>query len=495
MGALAYVLSEDAALTVLLHASKHPACTVNGVLLGKPRPAGGWEVAAAVPLFHRSHVMAPCVETALTQAEAAAAQQGLQLVGYYHCDYKYATPAELGPLGRRIADRIADRLPGACALLLDNARLAAFSGAAAAAGAAGAGGGDGVPEPLELLLREPSGGKGGAWRRAAPGGAGGGGGLSLGGGGWGAAQKRFLNLFAAGRHRELSDFDEHLDDVGADFLNDGLLAGSELLARWRPTRDLRFQVQETPFDAGRDFIPGVYLLPLFNTSAATLKALKAKGVKGRPVYAVCSFDVATARPSDPDFAALAAAAPPPAATVARPPGSPPNPSPAPTGGRVALPTAAGAAVSSSAVDLMFKRLELCRSKGFDGAEVSGVEEFNAMGSVPYLGTLANEAHRRGLAIGLGGIVQPLDPFIRYFDFFTYRGCGSVTRCNFFPAKSAAEATLRDGRLLPVWNLEFSDATIAQVCMNRDAYNMTRSIGKDPSLDARRKECPEAVPKP
>jgi hypothetical protein len=51
---------------VLLHAAKYPSCTVCGVLLGES--AGGRvTVAAALPLFHLSMLLAPCVETALTQ--------------------------------------------------------------------------------------------------------------------------------------------------------------------------------------------------------------------------------------------------------------------------------------------------------------------------------------------------------------------------------------------------------------------------------------------
>jgi len=69
----AYELSENAALTLLLHASKYPSCTVNGVLLGKARSSegGGFLISTVIPLFHRSHVFAPCVETALDQVRLA----------------------------------------------------------------------------------------------------------------------------------------------------------------------------------------------------------------------------------------------------------------------------------------------------------------------------------------------------------------------------------------------------------------------------------------
>jgi hypothetical protein len=62
----AYDLTEDSYLTILLHAAKYPSCTVCGVLLGKVS-GKACTVTAAVPLFHLSMLLAPCVETALAQ--------------------------------------------------------------------------------------------------------------------------------------------------------------------------------------------------------------------------------------------------------------------------------------------------------------------------------------------------------------------------------------------------------------------------------------------
>lgn len=55
-------------MTVLLHAAKYPSCTVCGVLLGQTGSAGKVTVEAAIPLFHLSMLLSPCVETALNQA-------------------------------------------------------------------------------------------------------------------------------------------------------------------------------------------------------------------------------------------------------------------------------------------------------------------------------------------------------------------------------------------------------------------------------------------
>ena len=56
--------------------------------------------------------------------------------------------------------------------------------------------------------------------------------MSAGGGGWAPLRARFLNLFAAGKHRGLVDWDEHLDDVSADWTNAELLgADTKLLSK------------------------------------------------------------------------------------------------------------------------------------------------------------------------------------------------------------------------------------------------------------------------
>ncbi len=119
------------------------------------------------------------------------------------------------PTGRRIAERIAERRPGAAALLLDAPALAAMSRTG------------GSEPPLVLLARDTA---GGGWRRVPhPGPPE----LIVSTGGWEALRPRFLNAHAAGLHTELADFDEHLDDVRRDYLNAGLLShpSAELLSR------------------------------------------------------------------------------------------------------------------------------------------------------------------------------------------------------------------------------------------------------------------------
>jgi hypothetical protein len=87
---VAYELSQDCAVTVLLHASKYPSCTINGVLLGKPAQGSGPLVlSAAIPLFHSSSTyLSPCVEAALTQVSA---QHAVETPGCWSCVCTWAS--------------------------------------------------------------------------------------------------------------------------------------------------------------------------------------------------------------------------------------------------------------------------------------------------------------------------------------------------------------------------------------------------------------------
>ena len=146
----------------------------------------------------------------LLQAEAYAQQHSLQLVGYYHAEARM-NAQDIHPVGKRIADRLAERQPDSFVLAVNNQKLAAFSRQ-----------GSSEP-PFELMLRESSAVKG-SWKKVAPG--------SLGlppGSSWEALRARFLNLHAKGQHAQLADFDEHLDDVSRDYTNPHLLSGATAL--------------------------------------------------------------------------------------------------------------------------------------------------------------------------------------------------------------------------------------------------------------------------
>jgi hypothetical protein len=51
------------------------------------------------------------------QVDAFAKQNDLEIVGYYHANERL-TDLELGPVARKIADRIQQRIPQACIFLV-----------------------------------------------------------------------------------------------------------------------------------------------------------------------------------------------------------------------------------------------------------------------------------------------------------------------------------------------------------------------------------------
>lgn len=151
------------------------------------------------------------------QAEAYAQQQQLQLIGYYHAEARM-NAQDIHPVGKRIADRLADRQPDCFVLALNNQKLEAFSRRGS------------TDPPFELMLRESSAVKG-SWKKVPAGSSAGA--LELAAGSsWEQLRARFLNLHAKGQHAHLADFDEHLDDVSKDYTNRQLFSkGTGVLER------------------------------------------------------------------------------------------------------------------------------------------------------------------------------------------------------------------------------------------------------------------------
>ncbi|GBG87698.1 hypothetical protein CBR_g45852, partial [Chara braunii] len=123
-----YILSQRAYVKLVLHAFKYQSLAVNGVLIGRLRnagdggesadPKGNREVVVedAVPLFHGQLALLPMLELALMQIESYASTENLSIVGYYHGNERY-DDVDFGNVGSRIAAKIADYFPDACALL------------------------------------------------------------------------------------------------------------------------------------------------------------------------------------------------------------------------------------------------------------------------------------------------------------------------------------------------------------------------------------------
>ncbi|KAF0892899.1 hypothetical protein E2562_019557 [Oryza meyeriana var. granulata] len=125
-----YEVAQAAYVKLALHALKHPAVAVNGLLVGRlldgasSPPAAVVSVADAVPLSHQPHhlPLLPTLELALTLVEDHFAAQGLAVVGYYHANAR-RDDAELPAVAKRVGDHIFRNFPRAAVLLLDNKKL------------------------------------------------------------------------------------------------------------------------------------------------------------------------------------------------------------------------------------------------------------------------------------------------------------------------------------------------------------------------------------
>eukprot|EP00887_Chlorella_sp_A99_P005971 scaffold27.g5971.t1 len=212
-------VARAALLKILLHAAKFPTSGVCGILIGALQTtaeAAGPHIRVydAIPLLHTFITLTPMLETALAQMEEHLEQQRqqaggggdsglspLRVVGYYQCNERL-DDTDLGPAGRRVADRVDAVCPDSVALVLDAKALQQQL----------EGGGGGAPV-MRLFHRD--GGRG--WARAHAGGE-----LLLACPSSGLAEL-LGQLMSEGRHRRLADFEDHLGDIRLDWLNAGLL--------------------------------------------------------------------------------------------------------------------------------------------------------------------------------------------------------------------------------------------------------------------------------
>jgi hypothetical protein len=136
--------------------------------------------------------------------------------------------------------------------------------------------------------------------------------------------------------------------------------------------------------------------------------------------------------------------------------------------------------------IMAARLDVCRSKGFDGVEADNVEGYRnstgfaltAADQLTYNLMIARLAHARGLAVGLKndvGQVRRLEPD---FDFAVNEQCVQYDECAPYAAFIAADK--------PVFHAEYS-LTRSQFCPTARRLGLS-SIRKRLSLRVWRRAC-------
>lgn len=144
--------------------------------------------------------------------------------------------------------------------------------------------------------------------------------------------------------------------------------------------------------------------------------------------------------------------------------------------------------------IMRARLDQCRDKGFDGVEPDNIDGYTNNTGFPltyqdqidYNTWLANEAHARGLSIGLKNDSEQVGDLLPYFDWAMTEDCfADGDWCtDVEPFVAAGKA---------VFAAEYTDRlTISeftnQVCPQASALGFS-AILKDRDLDAWRRACP------
>jgi hypothetical protein len=89
--------------------------------------------------------------------------------------------------------------------------------------------------------------------------------------------------------------------------------------------------------------------------------------------------------------------------------------------------------------IMKTRLDLCKNKGFDGVEPDNIHAYLENTGFPlsyedqinYNKWLANEAHERGLSIGLKNDPDQVNDLINYYDFAVVEECFEYDECDPF----------------------------------------------------------------
>lgn len=170
-------LAPQAYAVLFMHCLRFPHRTVNGLLLGEAS-ASGVRVREALPLLHSSLAVMPMLEAALLLADEYCKANGLKIVGYYQAN-EVVDDLELGPFGKKIADKVRSQSSPAAILLLDGVKM--------------------HPAPTDLrLISMGADGKRGAAPTVAPDAE--------------AAVAQLEACISKGLQHEIVDFDVHLDD-------------------------------------------------------------------------------------------------------------------------------------------------------------------------------------------------------------------------------------------------------------------------------------------
>ena len=236
-------------------------------------------------------------------------------------------------------------------------------------------------------------------------------------------------------------------------------------AIWHPTPNTTWQWQLTsPVD--QSFDAAVYDIDFWDNSASVVAALHAQGRK-----VICYFSAGTWEAWRPDANQF------PPSVIGNDDAGWPNEKWLDIRQIVIL------------APIMRARLDVCRAKGFDGVEPDNVEGFDentgfpltAQDQLNYNIWIANEAHARGLSVGLKNDPRQVNALLSYFDWAITEDCFKQNWCNqLVPFIDAGKA---------VFAAEYTDTgmTLDKFCPQANAMNFS-GILKHRNLNAWRQSC-------
>ncbi|MDQ6672746.1 MAG: endo alpha-1,4 polygalactosaminidase [Chloroflexota bacterium] len=136
--------------------------------------------------------------------------------------------------------------------------------------------------------------------------------------------------------------------------------------------------------------------------------------------------------------------------------------------------------------VMQRRLDLCQSKGFDGVEFDNVDGYanssgfplTASDQLTYNKWLADQAHQRGLSVGLKNDLDQVVELVGDFDWALVEQCFEHQECD------RLQPFLQSGKA--VFEAEYN-RTAASFCARANAMGLS-AIKKNLVLDVARTSC-------
>ncbi|CAF1238969.1 unnamed protein product [Adineta ricciae] len=112
---------------MFLHLAKYPELAVNGILLSEKTSSASDEADSSsylhfidcIPLFHGILSLSPMLEIALSQIDAYCSSKKLTIAGYYHANENYSDPNP-NFTTLKIMEKIKENNPNAVLFMIDN---------------------------------------------------------------------------------------------------------------------------------------------------------------------------------------------------------------------------------------------------------------------------------------------------------------------------------------------------------------------------------------